>query len=188
MVAVLATGLVAAVAFAPEAGGRAPAYFLEMDPPFRSPPSGPNRPGPGAPSGPSPFADPLPPVRIWLLDGFNLLHASLGRESRDEWWKSDRRARLVARAAGLRASCEEIWVVFDGDDPEPGARDPERTRTVFAASADDWIVKRVREAPDPSAIAVVTGDKQVASRARHRGAEVVSPRWFLAHCPDPTPS
>jgi hypothetical protein len=30
---------------------------------------------------------------------------------------------------------------------------------------------------------VVTADRRLAARARHRGAEVVAPAWFLARCP-----
>ena len=51
---------------------------------------------------------------------------------------------------------------------------------VFARSADDWLVKRVRAAGEP--VCVVTSDRQLADRARRRGAEVVSPRRFLARC------
>jgi uncharacterized protein YaiI (UPF0178 family) len=53
---------------------------------------------------------------------------------------------------------------------------------VFAPSADDWILRELREASDPTAIVVVTADRQVADRARHRGARVVSPRAFLERC------
>lgn len=162
MAAVIGTGLASAAGFSGTAEPLEPAYFLEMDRP-----------------------DTLPPARIWLIDGFNVLHASLGGSDRQEWWKSAQRARLVDRAAQLQSGAledEEIWVVFDGDDPGAGPTELGRTRTVFARSADDWIVKRVGSDPEPGRIAVVTGDKQVAGRARHRGAEVVSPRTFLAHC------
>jgi rRNA-processing protein FCF1 len=40
----------------------------------------------------------------------------------------------------------------------------------------------VRSAQDPARIAVVTADKQLADRARHRGARVYSPRAFLDRC------
>jgi rRNA-processing protein FCF1 len=53
---------------------------------------------------------------------------------------------------------------------------------VFAPSADDWLLARVREEDDPTRVVVVTADRKVAGRARQRGARVVSPRDFLERC------
>jgi hypothetical protein len=47
-------------------------------------------------------------------------------------------------------------------------------------------VARLREA-GPERVPVVTADRQLAGRARHRGAEVVSPLRFLARCEPPCP-
>jgi predicted RNA-binding protein with PIN domain len=125
--------------------------------------------------------------RLWLVDGYNVLHAVLlgagGREG--AWWSEPARAGLLARAERLDDPGAEIWVVFDGPRPEaaPGAAAPgARVRRVFAASADEWLVARVRESPQPDRIAVVTADRRVADRARHRGARVVAPAEFLARC------
>jgi rRNA-processing protein FCF1 len=56
---------------------------------------------------------------------------------------------------------------------------------VFAPSADDWLLQAVRDAEEPSALVVVTADRQLADRIRHRGARIVSPRTFLARCSTP---
>jgi hypothetical protein len=74
-----------------------------------------------------------------------------------------------------------VWVVFDG----PDAREApvgDRLYAVFAPSADDWLLRRVRSAPAPGELAVVTADRRLAARARHVGAQVVPPHAFLAHC------
>jgi hypothetical protein len=120
----------------------------------------------------------------WLVDGFNVLHAGVLRgRDRSEWWTERRRAELLARAAAFDDPEAEIWVVFDGPGQDPSAEPPTgRLRQVFAPSADDWLLARVRSARDPSRLAVVTGDRQVAGRARHRGARVVSPTAFLGRC------
>jgi len=132
----------------------------------------------------------------WLVDGFNVLHAGiLGGRDRHEWWTEPRRRELLDRVSLFDGPCSELWVVFDGprDQPEPeafagsgglaGAVGAEpRMRAVFADSADAWMLARVRASDDPSSIAVVTADRAVAGRARHRGAQVVSPRTFLARC------
>jgi len=120
----------------------------------------------------------------WLVDGFNVLHAGVLRgNDRRGWWREEARARLLARVAGFDDAEAELWVVFDG--PGPGAdaeRASLRPRVVFAPSADEWLLAAVREAADPAALVVVTADRQLADRARHRGARVVSPRAFLARC------
>ncbi len=139
----------------------------------------------------------LPCCAIWLVDGFNVLHAVLlGGQARIDWWAAPQRERLLERAGRFRDPRAEIWVVFDGsrtsgsehegdrgDDDASGEPGGPRPRVVFAASADDWLVGRVRRAKQPGEIAVVTGDRQVAGRCRHAGSVVVRPRDFLAHCP-----
>jgi predicted RNA-binding protein with PIN domain len=139
-------------------------------------------------------AEPYPPPAmqtaparpaLWLVDGFNVLHAGVlhGRD-RAEWWTQPRREQLLALAERFDDDAAEIWVVFDGQQPagEERASAPRRVRQVFAPSADDWLVARVRESPRPAAVAVVTADRSCAGRARHRGAQIVSPRTFLARC------
>ena len=120
----------------------------------------------------------------FLVDGFNVLHAGVLRgNDRQGWWREEMRARLLARVAGFDDEEAELWVVFDGRGPLADAELRSlRPRVVFAPSADEWLLAEVREADDPSAVVVVTADRQLADRARHRGARVVSPRAFLARC------
>jgi hypothetical protein len=124
--------------------------------------------------------------RVWLIDGFNVLHAGVLRgRDRARWWAQERRDQLLARAAGFDDPDSELWVVFDGPRPPEAPAATGRVRPVFAASADDWLVARVRESPRPERLAVVTADRQLAARVRHRGARVVSPSAFLARCRPP---
>ena len=125
------------------------------------------------------------------MDGFNVLHSGVlqGRD-RGNWWTAPMRARLLARAERFDDPAAEVWLVFDGPragEPEEravgdDARSASRVRQVFAPSADAWLVARVKATAEPAAIAVVTADRQVAGRVRHRGARVVSPREFLSRC------
>ena len=138
------------------------------------------RPGPYTPG---PMSD-----ERWLVDGFNVLHAGVLRGAdRRGWWREEVRARLLERVAGFEDAAAELWVVFDG--PGPGAAaeaESQRPRVVFAPSADEWLLDAVRDTPDPASVVVVTADRQLADRARHRGARVVSPRAFLARCGETT--
>jgi predicted RNA-binding protein with PIN domain len=120
---------------------------------------------------------------LWLVDGFNVLHAAVlkGRDRR-EWWRGPARARVLALAGGLPDADAEIVVVFDGEDPDEAPELPPRVRQVFAPSADDWLVRRVKQTPLGAAVTVVTADRQLADRVRHHGAEIVSPRAFAARC------
>jgi hypothetical protein len=141
---------------------------------------------PRAPMEAAPMEAEPPTPSLWLVDGFNVLHAGVlhGRD-RALWWTEPRREQLVALAARFDDAQAEIWVVFDGSRPEPEApaEPPEsRVRQVFAPSADDWLLAKVRASEEPACLAVVTADRSVADRARHRGAQVVSPRSFLARC------
>lgn len=120
---------------------------------------------------------------IWLVDGFNVVQRILlGGRERDEWWTERHRAELLERAARFDDAEAEIWVVFDGSEAEPEESDARGPHRVFAASADDWLLARLRAAEDPEQIAVVTADRQLAERARRRGARVVGPGEFLRRC------
>ena len=135
---------------------------------------------------PAPMEEaPVPPAPSrWLVDGFNVLHAGVlhGRD-RALWWTAPRREQLVALAQRFDDAAAEIWIVFDGSHPdEPAEPVSGRVRQIFAPSADDWLLKEVRASDAPGCLAVVTADRAVADRARHRGAQVVSPRGFLSRC------
>ncbi len=129
------------------------------------------------------MSDPGDPT-LWLVDGFNVLHAGLLRgRDRGRWWRQEERRRLLELAARFDDPGAELWVVFDGDRPAGGGAEVDaRVRVVFAPSADDWLLARLRQAPPPGRAVVVTRDKRLADRSRHRGARVVSPREFLARC------
>ena len=140
---------------------------------------------------------------IWLVDGFNVLHAGILRgRDRGRWWQASERHRLLELARRFDDPEAQVWVVFDGPHPpeEPeeaeasggppeegeasGQPSKERVQVVFAPSADEWLLARLRAAPAPERTVVVTRDRRLADRCRHRGARVASPREFLAHCGD----
>ena len=122
---------------------------------------------------------------LWLVDGFNVLHVVLLHgESRKAWWQSRGRERVVELARAFDAPDAEVVVVFDGSQPPPTGETGDATgpRVIFAAPADDWVLTAVRSAPDPARVAVVTADRRLAARARHRGAQVVAPGIFAQRC------
>jgi predicted RNA-binding protein with PIN domain len=129
---------------------------------------------------------------LYLVDGFNLLHAVVlrGRERRD-WWRVEQQARVVALARGFRGS--EVWVVFDARGEERvavtdtgGAFTPgtsgEQVQVRFAPNADDYIVELCAELEGQRHVVVVSADRALVDRARHRGAARLSPWQFAEQC------
>lgn len=150
---------------------------------------------PGMPSNPppdpaAPASDPVDPGgpsgETWLVDGYNVIQvALLAGRARDQWWIEERRTELLERADALRNAAvegpSEVEVVFDGREP---AAARQGARSVFAPSADEWILARVAESAHETAPPiVVTADRRLANRARRRGARIVTPADFLALCP-----
>ena len=119
--------------------------------------------------------------RVWLVDGYNVLNVGLlaGRV-REGWWTGAFRDELLGRAEAFEEDAAEIWVVFDGARPG-GDEHAGRVRSVFAPSADEWLLAQIRER-DPAQLALVTADRRLAARARSRGVEVIAPAAFLARC------
>jgi len=119
---------------------------------------------------------------LWLVDGYNVVCSGLlGGRERTGWWQDARRAELLERLDRFDDPAVEFWVVFDGDHDQQTAA-LGRVRTVFAPSADSWLVEQVKQQPAEAPVTVVTADRQVADRVRHRGARVVTPRGLLERC------
>ncbi len=151
-------------------------------------PAEPSRPSPSAAARPTP-----PPVQAvlretptrWLVDGFNVLNVGLLRGvERERFWGPEARARLLALADRF-PDAPRVVVIFDGPRPLPDGGDaalPRGASHLFARDADAWLLRAVRESEDPARVAVVTADRRLADRVRHRGAQVVAPSQFLAEC------
>jgi predicted RNA-binding protein with PIN domain len=123
---------------------------------------------------------------LFLVDGFNVLHAAVleGRERR-EWWALSGQARVVALAESFQGG--EVWVVFDarGNDRISGT---ERVQVRFADDADDCIVGLCAELRGQRSVTVVTADRSLTDRAKHRGATRLSPWQFREQCMAPRTS
>jgi predicted RNA-binding protein with PIN domain len=119
------------------------------------------------------------PVR-WIVDGNNVMGARP-----DGWWR-DRGAAaksLAERVAVFAAdSGDPVTLVFDGrprDLGQPGiellfADRPGRN------AADQAIAERVEGDADPTAITVVTSDRELAARVEAAGAQVEGAGRFRA--------
>jgi len=108
----------------------------------------------------------------YLVDGNNLAHAlglSIGG-------LADREACVRMVASFCRSQGARATVVFDGRAPE-GAKaktETHRVRILFSGcrSADEVILRLVGDSKTPRDFTVVTSDKSLGDKARHRGASV----------------
>jgi predicted RNA-binding protein with PIN domain len=122
---------------------------------------------------------------LWLIDGMNVIGTRP-----DAWWK-DRHAAMVRLVDMLErwaaAEGEDVTVVFE-QPPIP----PIRSTVIVVAhaprprrdSADDEIVRLVKEARDPGTIRVVTSDSWLSDRVRATGASVEAAAAFRSWLED----
>lgn len=114
----------------------------------------------------------------YLVDGNNLAHA-LGLTSGG---LADREA--CARMVGefCRSQGAQATIVFDGPAPSgaKAERAGHRTRILFGEgrAADDLILRFLTDAKAPRDFTVVTSDKSLGDKARHRGAVVLKAHEF----------
>jgi hypothetical protein len=134
---------------------------------------------------------------LYLVDGFNLLHAVLlrGPERKAAWWRAAWQERVVRLAGAFGAG--EVCVIFDLRRDEPGSgghstgafeccSGTERVQVRFAPSADDYIVNWCAELASGAGagreVVVVSADRALLDRARARGAGRLSPWQFAEQC------
>lgn len=122
----------------------------------------------------------------WLIDGYNLLHATAvtGRRGRTALEKARRGLlNLIASAVGDEAA--QTTVVFDAVHAPLGLPAETRhrgLRVVFArpgGDADVVLAQLIAESTAPRRLTVVSSDHQVQRAARRRRAAVLDSQDFL---------
>jgi predicted RNA-binding protein with PIN domain len=117
-------------------------------------------------------------IDVWLIDGFNVLHACLlkGRE-RERWWSAETQAQ-VAQWLEDFACKHSVVVVFDagGEHSERCSKEGFSVTFSFAPDADAEIIRLVQAAT--GRVCVVTADRSLSDRCRARGARTLKPWPF----------
>jgi uncharacterized protein YaiI (UPF0178 family) len=115
----------------------------------------------------------------WLVDAMNVIGTRP-----DGWWR-DRHGAMVALVDALERWAaregEDVTVVFERPPSPPIAStviEIAHAPRAGANSADDEIVRLLREAPDATSVVVVTSDRQLAGQASALGAAVHAAAGF----------
>lgn len=121
----------------------------------------------------------LEPGRVVFVDGYNVT-----RTHRSELGLSQQREWLVAQAGVLAVRRRlEVTVVFDGSGGVPrNVRQPRDLTVVFSTgglSADDEIDFRVAAMAVDQPVVVVTDDRELQTRVRSLGADVIGTAPFV---------
>ncbi len=114
-------------------------------------------------------------VPYWF-DGNNLIGQSAATARAD---RRARRAFLDKLSSYHRSGGGRFLVYFDGDDPGRSASPAGvAVRYSAPASADEAILRRLREIQYPSEVIVVTNDRELMGRCRDAGASALDWREF----------
>ena len=120
-------------------------------------------------------------VDLWLIDGFNALHACVlkGRD-REGWWRAEAQARVAGWLENF-ARERAVVIVFDAGrmSSERCSNEGFSATLRFAPDADDEIVQSVRAAV-AMRVCVVTADRSLGDRCRAFGATILRPWSFDA--------
>jgi predicted RNA-binding protein with PIN domain len=119
----------------------------------------------------------------WIVDGNNVMGSRP-----DGWWRDrGRAARALAAqvAAFAQDTGEPVTLFFDGRPRDLGLPRDTPLETFFAHrpgrdAADHAIAEYVEAMSDPTAIRVVTSDRELAARVQATGAQVEGAGRFRA--------
>ena len=114
----------------------------------------------------------------YWFDGNNLIGRSAAAAKSDA---GTRRAFLSTLSSLHRSGGGRFLVYFDGDDPDRAAMPPGvAVRYSAPYSADEALLRRLREIQRPAEIIVVTNDRQLMTQCRNEGAKTMTWQEFMA--------
>jgi len=122
-------------------------------------------------------------MKIIIIDGYNLIHAI--PELYDIFLRDMHKARehlIFKLTSAFMTHSFQCIVVFDSKEASTHfERKNEPIRVIYSypeGSADDVMVKLVKESQRPRSIAIVSDDKAVRANCKEAGAHVQSPKEF----------
>ena len=115
----------------------------------------------------------------YLIDGYNLLYAL--PDIPPGPWPTKRDVFLALLLQSKPQGNNKMTVIFDSRDGGGSRTQKGAIEIVYTAgeTADDWIIKAVRKAPNPRITVVVTDDQAIRRLIRGTGAKWMATREFL---------
>ncbi len=125
---------------------------------------------------------PSDPSPLYVVDGFNLMHAVVLRgRDRKNWWNAEKQERVVRLVETFDLG--EACVVFDAAKPDSERfSGPSHIQVHFHPSADDFIVQLSERLQAERPVFVISSDRALQDRARRFGARRMSPWEFCDAC------
>ena len=112
----------------------------------------------------------------YLLDGNNLIDRARGRGRPED---EDRAALIAELCDRLRRTKARALLIFDGAAPAGAVYlGGLSIRFSGSLSADEHLLREISRSPAPGEMTLVTGDRDLARRARDVGARTMSPDQF----------
>jgi hypothetical protein len=112
----------------------------------------------------------------YWFDGNNLIGRSAAAAKSDA---GVRRAFLSTLSSLHRSGGGRFLVYFDGDDPDRAAMPPGvAVRYSAPYSADEAMLRRLREIRNPVEIIIVTNDRHLMTQCRNEGAKTITWQEF----------
>jgi rRNA-processing protein FCF1 len=112
----------------------------------------------------------------YWFDGNNLIGRSAAAAKSDG---AVRKAFLSELSSLHRTGGGRFLVYFDGDDPDRAASPPGvSVRYSAPHSADEAMLRRLRDMQHPSEVIIVTNDRQLMTRCRNEGAKTMTWQEF----------
>ena len=132
--------------------------------------------------------------RIFILDGYNVIHRVPELESRLVSGLDRARQALIVRCAEWfrrRGDIQQLRIVFDGDSSvgHDAHEMVHGIRVVYSETgetADERILSMLGDTHPPQAYVVVSDDREVTGRSRRQGASVMSAAAFFRYSTSPT--
>ena len=114
-----------------------------------------------------------------VIDGCNLAYKAFGGAG-------DGEREALTRALAAHYGRKQILVTIVWDSSAGGDMQQilPNLKVRYAPSADEHIIRLVRESPRPGSITVVTDDRPVGDSARSLGARLIRSSEFAVLCPE----
>ena len=117
----------------------------------------------------------------FVLDGYNIIKRNPSWQTQPLIQARQTLLESIVRERLCGSPRNKVTIVFDSRNTTPEKQVIGGIRMIFAdrSYADEQILRLLEEAPNPKEMVVVTDDRELSCRARHRNARVIAVKEFI---------